>query len=397
MQSAYRKQHSCETALTFVQSSILRAMDCGMVTPLVMLDMSAAFDTVNHQLLLNKLESIGLNGQALEWCQTYLHDRLQSVIINNVSSAPCQLITGVPQGSVLGPVLFSIYISDLTTILSKYNIGHVSYADDLQLFTPTPPLEIATTLNKIENCISEIKIWLNFNSLVLNDSKTEFIIFGTRAQLLKVPMIQLRVGDISIQRSEVVRNLGVLFDSHLTFGPHISKTCQVAYGYLRLISKVRRSMNKHTLKLIINALVMSRIDFCVSLMMDISKKHVNKVNRVIRTCSKIVSQLDGSTVDSSFLGLEKRSFLRQMLIVHTTLASSRPRYIFQLLNPANLVSLRSHTGKKLCTVFSRSEVGKRAFVSTAPRLWNTLPDDIRAIVPHSLFRGKVINYVNKIQ
>jgi hypothetical protein len=379
MQSAYRKQHSCETALTLVSSTILRAMDNGMITPLVMLDLSAAFDTVEHSRLLNKLESAGITGDALNWLRVYLSDRSQSVVINDEVSSPSQLLTGVPQGSVLGPVLFSMYVSDLSNLLSRHDIGHMSYADDLQIFSPTLPSELVPTMDRLERCILEVREWLNNNHLVINEKKTEFIIFGTKRQLSKVPPLNLHVGEFLISQSDTIRNLGVHFDPLLTFECHIKKVCQTAYFFLRYISNARRTMDSKALKLVIDALVMSRIEYCASLMIGLSSKLTKRVNRVIKHCDKL-------TRGNTSLSFEQRSTRRLLMITHTTLKSARPHYLWCLLKLADNPSLRSFSNRKLCLVHVRTEIGKRSFEAAAPLNWNALPDELRCTTSGVRFR-----------
>ena len=149
-QSAYRPLHSCETSLLFVKSSILTAMDNKRVTLLAMLDLSAAFDTVDHQLLLNKLEKSAVGGKALGWMRHYLNGRLQSVLVNGTSSTARPLQRGVPQGSVLGPILFTVCVRDLASVIHCHGeIQHRMCADDLQIWISTSPTDAPSALVKL--------------------------------------------------------------------------------------------------------------------------------------------------------------------------------------------------------------------------------------------------------
>ena len=177
MQSAYQKEHSTETALLHVQNDILQAVDDNCAVILVLLDLSAAFDTVDHQVLPLRLETrIGIKDKALSWFRSYLMNRTQYVCIQGVKSSGKRLNCGVPQGSVLGPDLFSIYTLPVGDIVRKYGLCHMFYADDGQLYIVFRPTRGGTEIAKsvIETCICEVRAWMAENFLMFNDGKTVF-------------------------------------------------------------------------------------------------------------------------------------------------------------------------------------------------------------------------------
>ena len=176
-QSAYREGHSVETALVRVHNDIMRVFDDKKSVILVLLDLSAAFDTVDHDRLLAVLNSrIGITGAALGWFESYLKGRTQHVAIKNVQSSMTKLKCGVPQGSVLGPVLFTTYLLPLGDILRKFGAQFHCYADDTQLYIPFSQND-NSCLGSIEECVSEIQIWMKANFLKLNAEKTEKWLF----------------------------------------------------------------------------------------------------------------------------------------------------------------------------------------------------------------------------
>ena len=178
-QSAYRPFHSTETALVKVSSDILQNMDKKHVTFLVMLDLSAAFDTVDYSILLNILANdFGISGKAAAWLRSYLLNRTQRMSINDSFSRDFNLKCGVPQGSCLGPVLFVLYASRLFNILSSHLPKAHTYADDTQLylsFKPDDMLSETEAINAMQCCISDVRNWLIKSKLKINDSKTEFL------------------------------------------------------------------------------------------------------------------------------------------------------------------------------------------------------------------------------
>ena len=169
MQSAYRPHHSCETALLKVNNDILCAMDTGHVVIHVMLDLSAAFDTLEHNIVSERLKSIGINGTVLDWFKSYLSGRKQIVTIDgDTFSEPRDLLVGVPQGSVLGPVLFSIYTLPLFFLCCKDGTLAGFYADDSQIYIVCKPKDILDSASVIEERICEIQRWMSSNRLKLN-------------------------------------------------------------------------------------------------------------------------------------------------------------------------------------------------------------------------------------
>ena len=169
-QSAYRPHHSVETLLVNVSNFILQEMDGGKVTAMVLLDLSSAFDTVNHTVLVNTLMSLGIKGQALEWFKSYLSCHSQAVLINGCLSDFVPLTCGVPQGSVGGPTLFSLYLTGLKNIFHHHSLSYHVYADDIQIYTSFKPNQsnAASAIHNIETCVQDVHNWLNSHSLKLN-------------------------------------------------------------------------------------------------------------------------------------------------------------------------------------------------------------------------------------
>ena len=213
-QSGFRKKQSTETALLKVLADILAAVDRGNITLLGLLDMSAAFDTVDHQILLHRLEvSFGLHGSVLSWLRSFLSSRTQQVIVNGSSSVITPVTSGVPQGSVLGPLLFILYIADISVIASDHNIDVHCYADDAQLYVFQRAVAADVAVFNISACIKDIDIWMHTNRLKLNSDKTQFIWFGTRQQLTLVRPGPIDLGGGSIELQDTVSDLGMTLDS----------------------------------------------------------------------------------------------------------------------------------------------------------------------------------------
>ena len=235
LRSACREGHSTETALLRVQNDLLMAMDKQKVSILVLLDLSAAFDTVNHSVLLERLSNrCGIKGEALKWFVSYLENRFQMVKVKDEKSKQVPLSCGVLQGSVLGPLLFLVYTLPLGDIVRKRGLKFHLYADDTQLymsFSPTP--ECATlSIQQIEGCVQEIQSWMLTNMLELNGDKTELLLVGTPKQCAKLPNLLINIGNTAIKPSDKVRNLGAVFDARLSLKSHVNSLRSSARYYL---------------------------------------------------------------------------------------------------------------------------------------------------------------------
>ncbi len=289
-QSAYRPHHSTETALLRVQNDILTSIDNKEVTLLVLLDLSAAFDTVDHTILLNRLKNIGITGLVYDWFSSYLTGRTQAVFLDGVSSDSVNVTCGVPQGSVLGPILFNIYTQPLGELTRKHGLNYHFYADDTQLYTSFSIKDSNTSVMSVSECIVDIKTWMKSNLLMLNDSKTEVVLLGTKQQLCKLSNLEISVGNANIKPCTKVRNLGVIFDNNMTMEDHVNNICKTSYFYIRLLGKLRKFLDKETGAMITHAFVTSRLDYCNSLLYGISSSLIAKLQHILNTAARIVTR-----------------------------------------------------------------------------------------------------------
>ena len=171
-QSVYKKFHSTETALLKIHNDILMAMDKGKVTALALLDLSAAFDTIDHTILVGRLNTwFGIGGPALAWLSSYLLDRTQQIKLGDSFSPTAHLPFGVPQGSVLGPLLFTLYTTPLSTAIHGHRIQHHLYADDSQLYLSFSSADSASSLTILQGCLASVEKWMFQNKLKLNPGK----------------------------------------------------------------------------------------------------------------------------------------------------------------------------------------------------------------------------------
>ena len=260
-QSAYRPCHSTETAVLKVVNDILLELDNKKVVLLTLLDLSAAFDMVDHQILLDILSNMHrVQGTALTWFHSYLDNRGHSVVINSLKTNQDTLEYSIAQGSVMGPDLYCKYTKPVVGIISQHFIKYQLYADDSQLYTPLSPdidnqSEIVCNL---ENCIADISKWRNMNKLKLNKDKTEFILFSNSIHRNKMLVNPITVSESNISSSKYVRNLGVYLDQEISREKQVNQLCKSYYFQFRNIRYIRSSLTTETAKIVVQALVMSK-------------------------------------------------------------------------------------------------------------------------------------------
>ena len=291
-----------------VHNDILLNMNHQRVTLLVLLDLSAAFDTVDHEVLLRRLEvTFGIADTALQWFRSYLAGRSQRVLLNGSFSGDFSLPHGVPQGSCLGPLLFVIYASKLFEVVKRHLPDVHVYADDNQLYISFKPGSKASELEAVtalQDCILNIKTWMTADKLKLNDDKTELIVIGTLAQLDKISISELSIDHVKVFAVCNVRNLGTWFDNFLSMKTAINKTCQSGLYHLQNIGRFKRYLTFEDRESIVQAIVMSRIDYCNRLLCGVAATNLSKLQRVQNTAVRLVCSLPRHEhITSSFIRL----------------------------------------------------------------------------------------------
>ena len=225
-QSAYKKNNSTETLLVRFTNDILLASDSKNATVVLLLDLSAAFDTVDHNLLLTILEKeIGLHGTVLKWFKSFLTSRSQRTRLNNNISEEIYIMFGVPQGSVLGPVLFNIYIWSIYALVKSMGFSIFGYADDHQVLKQiVAKNQHVCLIEDLSLCFHKIKQWMTWYFLFLNGDKTQIIVCGPPDILSEIEIHGIFLDDnIVIRFISTVKNLGILMDSTLTMQNQVSE------------------------------------------------------------------------------------------------------------------------------------------------------------------------------
>ena len=400
-QSAYKQFHSCETALIRVQNDILREIDGNSAVVLLLLDLSAAFDTVEHAILLQRMSSkFGIKGDALN-CgfRSYLSDRSQVVYINGTTSDSYDVGRGVPQGSVLGPFLYLIYTSPIGDILRSHKMNFHLYADDTQIYVSfkyQKQIDFENIKVRIEACLTEIMNWMTDNKLKLNPEKTELLILSSKFRTEPIfPVLNVCLDTVT--PSFHVRNIGATFDKFLPMSTHIDNVCKSAFYHLRNIARVRRYLSFHTTEQLVHAFVTVKLDNNNALLYGLPKEQIGKLQRVLNTAARLLTgshKYDHITpvlMQLHWLPIEQRIVYKIILVTFKALNGLAPQYIADMISyckPSRC--LRSSNASLLNEpTFSVNSYGGRAFSVSSPRLWNKLPSCLRACIDLSEFKSKL--------
>ena len=356
-QSRFRKLFSTATAeldnKTFVCS--------------VLIDLKQALDTGDHRILLKKLWCFGLRGNAFNWFESYLKDRMQLTLINNTESDLLQEdVYGVLQGSVLGP--FLLYIDDLKAVI-KLGYHHL-YADDTIIIISHENLNTLTS--QVETKLSHIDLWLKNNKMTINTDKTETIFFGNHSQLNKVENKTVNYMSIPLKKSEKVKYLGVIFDQKMQWEDHIKNVNQKILFKYSKIKAIASSLTLHTKKLLINALVMPYLNYCSSAWASATQGRLGKLEKRLKNVH-------------SFLGKESSFCLKDLLnkndatLVFKAMNDIAPDYMcskFMLAKNSHSHRTRGATKSRITLPMVNTAFGQNTFSSRAAKVWNVLPDHV---------------------
>ena len=264
----------------------------GETTALVLLDLSAAFDTIDHTTLLScLLDWFGVGGSALKWFSSYLTEHFQSVKIGSTLSDLQKLLFGVPQGSVLGPLLFPLYTSPLSTQIGKHKgVKFHFYADNSQLYVHPSHMNASAAFDKLNRCLQDVKEWMSASKLKLNPDKTDFILSGSKKQRERLNVcFPIDILGNPLHPTKSVQNLGVWFDSDFSFSKHVQNVCKSCFVQLRDFRNIRQFLTHGAAVLVGNAFVSSRLNYCNSLFRSLSKFNLHRLQSIQNSTARIVT------------------------------------------------------------------------------------------------------------
>ena len=410
LQFGFRKNHSTTHTLIDIVENIRKSIDEGNYACGVFIDLQKAFDTVNHDILLSKLKHYGIRGIPLKWFQTYLGDRSQYVTINGTSSTVKNITTGVPQGSILGPLLFLLYINDLNNCIKHATTYH--FADDTNL------LEINSSLKKlnknINSDLSSLVKWLRANKISLNANKTELVIFKSKHKNIN-KNLNFRISGQRITPVHSLKYLGVKLDANLTFSPHINDLSLKLSRANGMLSKIRHYVNYETLLSIYHAIFNSHLRYGCQVWGLTSQQSLNRIVSLQNKAMRIIHFQPPFTQPnilyylSNNLKLADQIKVLNCIFVWEQQRSKLPltfKNFFSLTKETHYHNLRSVTSKNLFVPLSRTvKYGINSIVHRCVTTWNNLPHELKTNPEHQNskqsfhreLREKTLNITKKLQ
>ena len=394
-QSGFRKSHSTDTCLIYLLDYIRTNSSKGLLTGMVMMDLQKAFDTVNHDILCDKLDILGV--KSISWFKSYLSGRYQKVSIGKVFSDSIPITCGVPQGSILGPLLFLCYVNDMVTSIDS-DCKLILYADDSTiLFSHKDPKIIAQKLGKVLERCSD---WLVDNKLSLHLGKTECMLFGSKSKINKLQNFSISCNDQTIKSSSEVKYLGLNIDCYLSGDKIVKSILSKVNGRLHFLYRYKNCLSEEIKKQLCPALLLCHFDYSSSSWYEgLSKslKHKlqvaqNKVVRFIKDYTPRTSVTNKVLSDLKLLNVNDRVRQLRLNHIHKVYYNKSPSYLKELFKVCRISNLRSSNFNFVLP--QNDSYVKNTFFYNATKDWNSLPDNIRSIDNIQRFKTKVKHFLS---
>ena len=384
-QYGFRKGHSTEYAALEIVDRIMNDMDKGLVPINIYLDLSKAFDTIDHNILLDKLYHYGIQGTTLNLFKSYLSSRQQYVEYDGVSSDLLKIETGVPQGSVLGPLLFIIYMNDLAKCSTFFDF--IIYADDTTLSGLINLQQQESNVDEIHSELDNVSDWLKVNKLSLNKTKTKMMVFHKPQRKIIIP--EIKIDGTIINCVDDFNLLGVTLDKHLTWKSHINKVSNKIARTIGILNRLKLFLPQSAKCMIYNSLILSHINYGILLwgyqcdrITKLQKKAVRKV-----TNSKYNAHTDPLFKSLNLLKVTDIAVLYQLKFYHKYINNELPEY-FQKINyfiNRNVHGYGTRQNKPIYICIAKHEFSKKCIRHNLPKIINDIPEEIKGkVYTHSL-------------
>ena len=367
--------------------------------------MSSAFDAIDHDILLKRLEHhFGITGSAIEWIESYLKQRSFSVLIKGCHGKMLNLLFGVPQGSLLGPLLFILYTKEIETIALSYGMLVQLYADDSQIYVELKHgTDWQNNKYSIEACLSEIQSWMYANYLKINESKTDLIIFNPARQPYNVSShssdFNIDFNNNEVQKSESVTVLGLTLTANINLKSFITLKCKSCNFQLQNLKSVKNSLDQDLRFMLINSLVLSKLDYCNAVLAACTQTEIQRLQVVMNDCVRFVFSLRRNVHITEYrkrlhlLPVKHRIVHKLCTLAHKIVNGIAPSYLcemYQCYMPTANMTLRYGVGRdNLMLQFVGGELPNKCVFLKLMNTWNTLPVSLRSVNPADKFKKQL--------
>ena len=391
-QSGFRGLHSTDTCLTHLNNTILTGFDKGMVTGMILIDLQKAFDTIDHKILLGKLKTLNFSSSSIKWFDSYLSDRYFKVSIDNEFSKPATLSCGVPQGSILGPLLFLLYINDMPRCLSKATL--YLYADDSCLVFQSKSVD---SINEVlNNEFAALYDWFVDNKLSIHfgEDKTKCILFCPIRKKSKMDPLNISFGNTKISQHNKVNYLGCILDDCLSGETMFFNVLKKINSRLSFLYRKQKYLTPYLRRLLCNALIQPHFDYACSawypnLNLKLKKKLQASQNRCIKFCLKMNNRTRvniESFEEMNWLPVKNRFELITQSHIYKFFNSKAPKYYNDFLEISEAAPSTRRNFMKLTQPGPKTEYGKKSFSFFGPFLWNKLDRSLKETTSLNSFK-----------